>query len=63
MLDRVFDPTIIAGATGDSLGIIIVFFVAFPILVNGLIAFAVAQALGERRENQAYRGRREERQV
>jgi phage shock protein PspC (stress-responsive transcriptional regulator) len=37
----------------DTIGIVVVFFVAFPILVQGLIAYAVAQALGERRENAA----------
>jgi hypothetical protein len=38
----------------DTIGIAIVFFVAFPILVQGLIAYAVAQAFGERRENLAH---------
>lgn len=38
----------------DTLGLVIVFFVAFPILVQGLIAYAVAQALGERQENLAH---------
>lgn len=53
----------LASATGDSLGIIVVFFVAFPLLINGLVVFIVAQVMGERRENQNYVGRREERQV
>ena len=35
-------------------GLVGVFFVLFPILVQGLIAFTVAQALGERAENQRY---------
>ena len=41
-------------ALSSTIGIAVVFFVAFPILVQGLIAYAVAQALGERQENLAY---------
>jgi hypothetical protein len=37
-----------------TFGLVLVFFVIFPILVQGLIAFAVAQALGERQENLEY---------
>ena len=37
-----------------TLGLVVVFFVVFPILAQGLIAFAIAQALGERAENQRY---------
>ena len=37
--------------------LVIVFFVIFPALVQGLIAFAVAQGLGERAESQAYAAR------
>ncbi len=37
-----------------TLGIGGVFFVFFPLLVNGLIIFIVAQAIGERAQNQAY---------
>lgn len=33
----------------------IVWFVAFPALVTGLIAFAIVQALGEKRQNEANR--------
>lgn len=40
-----------------TIGLVVVFFVAFPILVQGLIAFAVAQGLGERAENQKFAGR------
>jgi hypothetical protein len=43
-----------------TLGLVIVFFVVFPVLVQGLIAFAVAQAMGERAENQDYLKRRRE---
>jgi len=42
------------GATAATLGLVVVFFVVFPLLVNGLIAFAVAQVLGERAENREY---------
>jgi hypothetical protein len=41
-----------------TLGLVVVFFVIFPVLVQGLIAFAVAQVLGERADNQEYMGRR-----
>lgn len=41
-----------------TLGLVGVFFVLFPILVQGLIGFAVAQSLGERAENQEYMARR-----
>ncbi len=37
-----------------TLGLAGVFFVFFPLLVNGLIVFIIAQALGERTQNQAY---------
>jgi hypothetical protein len=37
-----------------TLGLAGVFFVFFPLLVNGLVVFIIAQSLGERRQNQAY---------
>ena len=37
-----------------TLGLVVVFFVIFPALVTGLIAFSVAQVFGERAENQEY---------
>jgi hypothetical protein len=37
-----------------NLGLIGVFFVLFPLLVNGLIAFAAAQAFVEKRENDRF---------
>ena len=37
-----------------TLGLIAIFFVVFPLLVQGLIMFAAAQAMGERAENQDY---------
>lgn len=37
-----------------TIGLVGVFFVLFPILVNVLVVLAVGQALGERGENQRY---------
>ena len=34
-----------------TLGLVVVFFVVFPALAHGLIAFTIAQVLGEREEN------------
>ena len=36
----------------DTIGIVGVFFIAFPLLVHGLVGYIVAQMLGERQENQ-----------
>jgi hypothetical protein len=41
-------------AWSATFGLVVVFFIIFPALVQGLIAFAVAQAMGERAENQEY---------
>lgn len=41
-------------ALSSTLGLVVVFFVVFPAIAQGLIAFAVVQGLGERAENQAY---------
>ena len=41
-------------STSATLGLAGVFFVLFPLLAHGLIGFAVAQALGERADNQRY---------
>jgi hypothetical protein len=38
-----------------TLGLVVVFFVVFPLLLHGLIGFAVAQVLGERAENQEFK--------
>ena len=46
------------GSVAATVGLVVVFFVIFPVLVQGLIAFAVAQVFGERPENQAYLARR-----
>jgi hypothetical protein len=41
-------------ATKATIGLVIVFFVIFPALAQGVIAFAIAQVLGERKQNQDY---------
>jgi len=46
------------GSVAATIGLVIVFFVIFPALVTGLVAFALAQVFGERAENQAYLTRR-----
>ena len=38
----------------DTAGIVGVFFVAFPLLVHGIVGYIAAQVLGERQQNQAY---------
>ncbi|HEX8205247.1 MAG TPA: hypothetical protein VF587_04215 [Solirubrobacteraceae bacterium] len=37
-----------------TIGLAGVFFVFFPLLVNGIVVFIIAQALGERAQNAAY---------
>jgi hypothetical protein len=47
--------TFLADAALEStLGLIFCFFILLPLLAHGLIGVAVAQALGERQENQAH---------
>ena len=43
-----------SNAVKIDIGLIGVFFVLFPLLVNGLIGFAGAGAYAERRENDRY---------
>jgi len=38
----------------DTLGLVVVFFVFFPLLLHGLLGLVAAQVLGERRQNQQY---------
>jgi hypothetical protein len=45
---------VLASATADTIALAAVFFVVFPVLAQGLIAYAIAQALGERRANEEY---------
>lgn len=40
-----------------TFGLVVVFFVIFPALVQGLIMFAAAVAAGERQENREYEER------
>jgi hypothetical protein len=42
-----------------TLAAILVWVVLFPVLVQGLIVYAVILARGERRQNEEYRRRRE----
>ena len=42
------------GAWAATFGLVVVFFVVFPVLVQGLIAFAVVVGLGERADNEEY---------
>ena len=44
-------------ATSATIGLAVVFFVVFPIIAQGLIAFAIAQVMGERAENERVRAR------
>jgi Sec-independent protein secretion pathway component TatC len=41
-------------AWAATFGLVLVFFVIFPVLVQGLIAFAAAQGLGEKADNDDY---------
>jgi hypothetical protein len=41
-------------AWAATFGLVVVFFVIFPVLVQGLIAFAVVVGLGERADNEEY---------
>ena len=52
------DLIALSDAWKASIALIAVFGVVFPALATGLIAFAVAQAAAERRENLARRSKR-----
>jgi hypothetical protein len=41
-------------AWAATFGLVVVFFVIFPVLVQGLIAFALAQVFGEKADNDEY---------
>jgi len=41
-------------AWAATFGLVVVFFVIFPVLAQGLIAFALAQAFGEKADNDEY---------
>ncbi|MBI5104677.1 MAG: hypothetical protein HZB46_06780 [Solirubrobacterales bacterium] len=50
-------------STEATIGLVGVFFVLFPLLLHGLIGFAVAQSIGEREDNLDYlEGRQQESQ-
>jgi hypothetical protein len=38
-------------AAQATIALVVVFFVVFPAIATGLIAFAISQALGERQDN------------
>ena len=44
----------ISAGLDATLGLVGVFFVAFPMLVNGIVVYIAAQIVGERQQNQAY---------
>jgi hypothetical protein len=41
-------------ATDATIGLVLVFFVIFPVLVQGVLAFIAAQVFGEKAENEEY---------
>lgn len=54
MIARVFAALTDVSAT---LGLVFIFLVVFPLLAHVLIGFAIAQVLGERKQNQQYKKR------
>jgi hypothetical protein len=54
--------TLALTATKSTIGLVVVFFVAFPALAHVLIGVAVAQVMGEREANQNYRESHEDQQ-
>jgi hypothetical protein len=54
MIARVFAALTDVSAT---LGLIFIFLVVFPLLAHVLVGFAIAQVLGERKQNQQYKKR------
>lgn len=54
--------TLALTATKSTIGLVVVFFVAFPALAHVLIGVAVAQVMGEKAANEAYREGREDQQ-
>lgn len=55
MLPRVLTILALSTAAKYTIGLVVVFFVAFPLLAHGLIAFAAAQVASEREENRRFR--------
>jgi hypothetical protein len=50
-------PIALSPSVEATVGLIAIFFVLFPLIAQGLIAFAVAQGLGEKAENEKHAGR------
>ena len=50
---------VLADALGVTLVNLFIWVVLFPVLVQGLIAYAIIQAKGEKRQNDEYKRRRE----
>jgi hypothetical protein len=50
-------PLAIDAALEGTIGLVLIFFVLFPVIAQGLIAFAVVQGLGERNENSKLAGK------
>ncbi len=48
-------PLAISAGLDATLGLVGVFFVAFPLLVNGLVVYIIAQIAGERAQNREYK--------
>jgi hypothetical protein len=46
---------VLASALGDTIGLAAIFFVVFPLLVNGILVLIGVQVFGERRANQSAR--------
>lgn len=55
MLPPVLTILALSQAAKYTIGLGVVFFVAFPALAHGLIGFAAAQIASEREENRRYR--------
>jgi phage shock protein PspC (stress-responsive transcriptional regulator) len=41
-------------AVAATVGLVVIFLIVFPVLVNALLVYIAAQAIGERAENQEY---------
>lgn len=55
MLPAVLTILALSTATKYTIGLAVVFFVAFPLLAHGLIAYAAAQIASEREDNRMLR--------
>jgi hypothetical protein len=48
------EPIFALTATSATIGLVVVFFVVFPVIVQGILAVIAAQIAGERAENERY---------